>query len=76
MNHPPLPSRPLHGARRQPEEGLGARPATPPPESAAAAREHVRELLLLAGVRSRRQGDQDEAHLVRARSEGDAVVGA
>ncbi|MCF3182779.1 ATP-binding protein [Streptomyces polychromogenes] len=50
MNHPPLPSRPLHGARRQPEEGLGARPATPPPESAAAAREHVRELLLLAGI--------------------------
>ncbi|MFH7595734.1 ATP-binding protein [Streptomyces racemochromogenes] len=50
MNHPPPPSQSLQGAQRHPEEGLGARPATPQPESAAAAREHVRELLLLAGV--------------------------
>ncbi|MFD9080174.1 ATP-binding protein [Streptomyces erythrochromogenes] len=48
MNRPPPSESPL-GSQRHREDAVGDRHAVPP-TSAAAAREHVRELLLLAGV--------------------------
>ncbi|MFE5681090.1 ATP-binding protein [Streptomyces erythrochromogenes] len=48
MNRPPPSESPL-GSQRHREDAVGGRHAVPP-ASAAAAREHVRELLLLAGV--------------------------
>ncbi|MFF0549873.1 MULTISPECIES: ATP-binding protein [unclassified Streptomyces] len=48
MNPPPASEAP-HGSHRNHEDGAGRRPAGPP-DSAATARERVRELLLLAGV--------------------------
>ncbi|KIF02503.1 regulatory protein [Streptomyces sp. RSD-27] len=49
MNHPPPPSQAPQGSQRHRDEAVGDGRAAPP-GSAAAARERVRELLLLAGV--------------------------
>ncbi|MFJ8160038.1 ATP-binding protein [Streptomyces sp. NPDC096136] len=49
MNHPPPPPQAPQGRQRHREEAVGDGHAAPP-RSAAAARERVRDLLLLAGV--------------------------